>query len=118
MSAARVESVALGPGVDTARKAIPGQPAPAEMLIDPASLCWKYYARQPDPADPAQRVSFGTSGHRGSALHGTFNEAHVLAITQAICEFRKSQGVDGPLYIGRDTHALSEPAMRSAHSEL
>jgi phosphoglucomutase len=114
MSAATVESVAIGSGGNTAPKAIPGQPAPLEMLIDPARLCGQYYARQPDPADPAQRVSFGTSGHRGSSLHGTFNEAQVLAITQAICEFRTRQGVDGPLYIGKDTHALSEPALRSA----
>ncbi|HVN45601.1 MAG TPA: phosphoglucomutase (alpha-D-glucose-1,6-bisphosphate-dependent) [Steroidobacteraceae bacterium] len=112
--AASVESLANARGGPTEPAARPGQPAPAELLIDPAALCWRYYARQPDPADPAQRVSFGTSGHRGSAVRGTFNEAHVLAITQAICEYRKSQGVDGPLYIGKDTHALSEPALRSA----
>jgi len=91
-----------------------GKPASADVLIDPEELCKQYYAHEPDPGDAAQRVSFGTSGHRGSALRGSFNEAHVLAITHAICEFRKSQGVDGPLYVGKDSHALSEPAMRSA----
>jgi len=91
-----------------------GKPAPVDMLIDPAELIRQYYARQPDSSDPAQRVSFGTSGHRGSAFRGSFNEWHVLAITQAICEHRKKEGVDGPLYVGKDTHALSEPALRSA----
>ena len=91
-----------------------GQPAPAELLIDPERLRREYYARRPDSADPAQRVSFGTSGHRGSSLRGSFNEAHVLAITQAICEYRKGQGVSGPLYVGRDSHGLSEPAQESA----
>ena len=73
----------------------------------------EYYSRTPDLADSAQRVRFGTSGHRGSSFHGTFNEAHVLAITQAICEYRSGQGISGPLYIGKDTHALSEPAFRT-----
>jgi len=91
-----------------------GQPAPASILIDPQKLREEYYARKPDLADPAQRVSFGTSGHRGSALRGSFNEFHVLAISQAICDYRKRQGIGGPLYIGRDTHAVSEPALRSA----
>ena len=91
-----------------------GQPAPPEMLIDPDALCAAYYARQPDGADPGQRVAFGTSGHRGSALAGSFNEWHVLAITQAICEYRQGQGVGGPIYVGKDSHALSEPALRSA----
>jgi len=91
-----------------------GQPAPASVLIDPDKLREEYYARRPDLGDPAQRVSFGTSGHRGSALRGSFNEFHVLAITQAICDHRKREAVAGPLYIGRDTHALSEPALRSA----
>jgi len=91
-----------------------GQPAPASMLIDPDKLCEEYYARRPDSSDPAQRVSFGTSGHRGSALHGSFNEFHVLAITQAICEYRKKDSITGPLFIARDTHALSGPALRSA----
>jgi len=84
------------------------------MLIDPEALCAAYYARQPDSADPGQRVAFGTSGHRGSALNGSFNEWHVLAITQAICEYRQGQGVGGPIYVGKDSHALSEPALRSA----
>jgi len=91
-----------------------GKPAPAEVLIDPVQLCKEYYARRPDPAEPAQRVSFGTSGHRGSSLRGSFNEFHILAITQAICDYRKSQAISGPLYIGKDTHALSEPALHSA----
>jgi phosphoglucomutase len=91
-----------------------GQPAPRDLLIDVAALRDAFFARSPDLTDPAQRVSFGTSGHRGSSLHGTFNEAHVLAITQAICDYRKSQHLTGPLYIGRDTHALSEPAFVTA----
>ncbi len=91
-----------------------GKPAPAEILTDLARLEKDYYGRSPDPDDPAQRVSFGTSGHRGSALAGTFNEAHILAVTQAICDLRQSQGTDGPLYMGKDTHALSAPAQRTA----
>ena len=91
-----------------------GQPAPPELLIDPEKLRAEYYARRPDVGDPAERVSFGTSGHRGSALRGSFNEFHVLAITQAICEYRRKESIAGPLYIGRDTHALSEPALHSA----
>jgi phosphoglucomutase len=87
-----------------------GKPAPLEVLVDVDRLRKEYYARKPDVTDGAQRVRFGTSGHRGSSLHGAFNEAHVLAITQAICTYRAGQGIDGPLYIGRDTHALSEPA--------
>ena len=73
-----------------------------------------YYTVEPDPAEPSQQVAFGTSGHRGSAFDAAFNEAHILATTQAICEYRKAQGYDGPLFIGRDTHALSEPAWVSA----
>jgi phosphoglucomutase len=91
-----------------------GRPAPPDILIDPARLERDYYERRPDMADPAQQVSFGTSGHRGSSARGSFNEAHILAITQAICEYRKGQGTDGPLYMGKDTHALSSPAQRSA----
>ncbi|MFY9781524.1 MAG: phosphoglucomutase (alpha-D-glucose-1,6-bisphosphate-dependent) [Candidatus Baltobacteraceae bacterium] len=91
-----------------------GKPAPLEMLVDPARLEHEYYARRPDMDDPSQRVSFGTSGHRGSSLHGAFNEAHILAVTQAICEYRTSAGIDGPLYMGKDTHALSGPAQRTA----
>jgi len=91
-----------------------GQPAAAEDLVDVAKLVTAYYAVHPDPGDSAQRVSFGTSGHRGSAFTATFNEDHILATTQAICEYRASQGIDGPLYLGADTHALSEPAQVSA----
>jgi phosphoglucomutase len=91
-----------------------GKPAPKDMLIDPAALERAYHERQPDLEDPSQRVSFGTSGHRGSPLGGSFTEAHILAITQAICEYRKSQGTDGPLYMGKDTHAVSGPAQDSA----
>ncbi len=91
-----------------------GQPAAAEDLVDVAKLVTAYYAVHPDPGDPVQQVSFGTSGHRGSAFTATFNEDHILATTQAICEYRASQGIDGPLYLGADTHALSEPAQVSA----
>jgi phosphoglucomutase len=91
-----------------------GKPAPKEMLVDLAGLERAYYERRPDLADPAQLVSFGTSGHRGSPLHGSFTEAHILAITQAICEYRHCQGTDGPLNIGKDTHAVSGPAQRTA----
>jgi phosphoglucomutase len=91
-----------------------GKPAPKDVVIDVAALEREYYARTPAAADPAQGVRFGTSGHRGSSLAGTFNEAHVLAITQAICNYRQQQRITGPLYIGRDTHALSEPALRTA----
>src|SRR5262249_49331631 len=91
-----------------------GKPAPKEMLVDVARLEREYYQRRPDMSDPTQRVSFGTSGHRGSPLRGTFTEAPILAITQAICDYRRSQGTDGPLYMGKDTHALSGPAQRTA----
>src|SRR5215471_230020 len=109
--------------VDTSPTTIPGEPAisplagkpaPKEMLIDVARLEREYFERKPDLSDPNQLVAFGTSGHRGSPLHGTFTEAHILAITQAICEYRKGQGTDGPLYMGKDTHALSGPAQRTA----
>ena len=82
--------------------------------MDVARLEKEYFERHPDVHDPNQLVSFGTSGHRGSPLHGTFNEAHILAITQAICDYRREQGTDGPLYMGKDTHAVSEPAQRTA----
>jgi phosphoglucomutase len=91
-----------------------GKPAPKELLVDIDRLRKEYYARKPDITDRVQRVSFGTSGHRGSSLRGAFNEAHILAITQAICDYRNSQGINGPLYIGKDTHALSEPAFATA----
>jgi phosphoglucomutase len=91
-----------------------GKPADQSLLINVPRLVTAYYTGQPDPSVPAQRVVFGTSGHRGSALDNAFNEAHILAITQAICLYRKQQSIDGPLYIGIDTHALSEPAFASA----
>jgi phosphoglucomutase len=91
-----------------------GKPADQSLLINVPRLVTAYYTGQPDPAIPAQRVAFGTSGHRGSSFDNAFNEAHILAITQAICQYRKQQGIDGPLYIGIDTHALSEPAFASA----
>jgi Phosphoglucomutase/phosphomannomutase, alpha/beta/alpha domain I len=84
------------------------------MLVDLARLEREYYECRPDLDDPEQRVSFGTSGHRGSPSHGSFTEAHILAITQAICDYRRTQGTDGPLYMGKDTHALSGPAQRTA----
>ena len=90
-----------------------GRPAPPDRLIDPVRLRADYYARMPDPADPSQRVHFGTSGHRGSALRGTFNEAHVAAMAQAICDYRRRHGITGPLYVGADTHALSQPALET-----
>ena len=91
-----------------------GKPAPRSSLVDVPKLVSAYYSNLPDPAEPAQRVAFGTSGHRGNAFDSSFNERHVLAITQAICDYRASKGIDGPLFIGIDTHALSEPALRSA----
>jgi phosphoglucomutase len=91
-----------------------GKPADPSLLINVPRLVTAYYTGRPDPSVPGQRVVFGTSGHRGSALDNAFNEAHILAITQAICLYRKQQSIDGPLYIGIDTHALSEPAFASA----
>jgi len=91
-----------------------GKPAPKELLIDVDKLRKEYYARRPDVTDRSQRVSFGTSGHRGSSLRGSFNEAHILAITQAICNYRTGRNITGPLYIGKDTHALSDPALMTA----
>ncbi len=91
-----------------------GRPAHASMLIDVPRLITAYYTERPDPAERSQRVSFGTSGHRGSSLDGGFNEAHILAITQAICEYRGQHGAGGPLFLAKDTHALSEPAFASA----
>jgi phosphoglucomutase len=104
------QSVAEGPTISP----LAGKPAPKDMLIDPARLVREYYDRKPDVSDRNQLVAFGTSGHRGSPLQGTFTEAHILAITQAICEYRKGQGIDGPLYMGKDSHAVSEPAQRTA----
>ena len=103
-------SVETHPGISP----LAGRPAPKELLVDVARLEREYFERRPDMGDPNQMVSFGTSGHRGSPLRGTFTEAHILAIAQAICDYRRSDGTDGPLYMGKDTHALSGPAQRSA----
>ncbi|MDE2225377.1 MAG: alpha-D-glucose phosphate-specific phosphoglucomutase, partial [Xanthomonadaceae bacterium] len=91
-----------------------GKPAPRDILVDISKLLDAYTDIRPDPTDPVQRVAFGTSGHRGSSLDGSFNEWHILAITQAICDYRARESVTGPLYIGYDTHALSKPAFKSA----
>jgi phosphoglucomutase len=91
-----------------------GKPVPASLLVDVGKLVTAYYTGIPDPAEPAQRVAFGTSGHRGSSFELSFNERHVLAITEAICRYRKTEGIDGPLFLGVDTHALSQPAAASA----
>ena len=91
-----------------------GKPAPASLLVNVPRLITAYYSNMPDASVPGQRVAFGTSGHRGSAFNNSFNEAHVLAISQAICQYRKQQGIDGPLFLGIDTHALSVPAYTSA----
>ncbi len=97
-----------------ARHPLAGRPAPPGALIDVDALLAAYYDTRPDPADPGQRVAFGTSGHRGTPLDGSFCEAHILAVAQAVCEHRAAAGVRGPLFLGRDTHALSDPALRSA----
>lgn len=102
--------VAEGPEISP----LAGKPAPKELLIDPARLIRDYFERKPDVSDRNQLVAFGTSGHRGSAFHGTFNEGHILAITQAICDYRRKEKIDGPLYMGKDTHALSNPAQLTA----
>jgi len=91
-----------------------GKPAPSSMIVDLGRLEREYYERKPDLDDPTQLVSFGTSGHRGSPYRGSFTEAHIAAITQAICDYRRGERIDGPLYMGKDTHALSEPAQRTA----
>src|ERR671935_1521954 len=91
-----------------------GKPAPKELLVDVERLLAAYASERPDPSNPLERVAFGTSGHRGSSLRRSFNEAHILAVTQAVCEHRASQGITGPLFLGKDTHGLSEPAQRTA----
>src|SRR5215471_3594732 len=91
-----------------------GKPALKEMLVDLDRLEREYFECRPDLDDPEQLVSFGTSGHRGSPVLGSFTEAHILAITQAICDYRRAHGIDGPLYMGKDTHALSGPAQCTA----
>jgi phosphoglucomutase len=105
-SAERKKIMAISP--------LAGKPAPPGLLVDLAKLERAYYEGRPDVSDPNQLVAFGTSGHRGSSLKSTFTEAHILAITQAICDYRRGQGTDGPLYMGKDTHALSGPAQRTA----
>jgi phosphoglucomutase len=95
-----------------------GKPAEPAMLVNVPKLVTAYYTEVPDPSVPAQRVAFGTSGHRGSAFDKAFNEWHILAISQAICLYRKQQGINGPLFLGMDTHALSEPAFASAMEVL
>src|SRR5580700_3903884 len=114
-SALETRPQAIGPS-DNKQMISPlaGLPAPKSMLVDVAKLEREYYERRPDLEDPNQMVIFGTSGHRGSPFHGTFTEAHILAMTQAICDYRRTQGTDGPLYMGKDTHALSGPAQRTA----
>jgi phosphoglucomutase len=104
--------------VDEHTSPLAGKPAPADLLIDVDTLIGQYYDLHPDPAVPQQRVQFGTSGHRGSAADAAFNEDHILAISQAIAEYRKGQGITGPLYLGKDTHALSAPAERTALEAL
>src|SRR3954464_6099095 len=91
-----------------------GKPAPRDVLVDVDRLRRLYFEERPDPEEPQQRVAFGTSGHRGSSLKRAFNEAHILAVTQAVCEYRKAQGTTGPLFLGKDTHALSDPAQDTA----
>src|SRR5262249_31130360 len=91
-----------------------GKLPPKEMLVDLARLERGYFDGRPDPDDAAQRVSFGTSGHRGSSFRASFTAAHILALTQAICRYRRAKGTTGPLYMGKDTHALSGPAQRTA----
>lgn len=102
----------------TAVSPLAGKAAPKELLVDLGRLEREYFEHLADPEDPSHLVKFGTSGHRGSPLGGTFTEAHILAITQAICDYRRSHGVDGPLYMGKDTHALSDPAQRTALTVL
>ena len=91
-----------------------GKPAEPSMLANVPRLVTAYFAGKPDPPIPAQRVAFGTSGHRGSAFNHAFNEDHILAVSQAVCDHRKASGIDGPLFVGIDTHALAEPALASA----
>ena len=91
-----------------------GKPVPPNLLIDVARLVGSYYESRPDVSDPDQKVSFGTSGHRGTSLNGSFNEAHILATTQAICDYRQGRGISGPVFLGKDSHALSTPAEMTA----
>jgi phosphoglucomutase len=104
----------LMPQVEQTISPLAGKLAPSDILINFSQLLEQYYSIHPDAANPLQKVSFGTSGHRGSAANGTFNEDHILAISQAVAEYRANQGINGPLYMGRDTHALSAPAQKTA----
>jgi phosphoglucomutase len=104
----------LMPPVEQKISPLAGKLAPPDILINLSELLDQYYSIHPDAANPLQKVSFGTSGHRGSAANGTFNEDHILAISQAVSEYRANQGINGPLFIGRDTHALSAPAQKTA----
>src|SRR5215469_12846550 len=96
--------------IPVAISSLAGKPTPHVILVDVADLERQYHEGRPNLDEPSQMVRFGTSGHRGSPLRGSFSEAHILAITQAICDYRRSQGTNGPLYMGKDTHALSGPA--------
>src|ERR1700741_2649184 len=113
-SALEMQSLAGEPKNNVTLSPLAGKLAPEGMRGELARLEGQYFARRPDVGDPSQMVRFGTSGHRGSSLHGTFTEAHVVAITQSICDYRHGQGTEGPLYLGKDTHALSTPAQRTA----
>src|SRR5262245_58911876 len=110
MSSDQVQTKRKSPAISQ----LAGKPAPQELLVDLARLEREYYTNVPDMDNPTQRVSFGTSGHRGSSLRNTFTDAHIVAITQAICDYRRAHGIDGPLYLGKDTHALSGPAQNTA----
>ena len=107
-------TVAPEPNARDTISPLAGRPAPKDILVDLGRLERAYYESRPDTTDPTQLVRFGTSGHRGSPYSGTFTEAHIAAITQAICDYRRAAGIDGPLYMGKDTHALSAPAQRTA----
>src|SRR6185369_15776951 len=109
-----LERAAMPRVMNNSLSPLAGKPAPETMLVDVGRLEREYYERGRDFADPSQPVSFGTSGHRGSSLRGTFTEAHVLAISEAIVRHRQAQGIEGPLFVARDTHALSGPAFHSA----
>ncbi|OLN24961.1 Phosphoglucomutase [Desulfovibrio sp. DV] len=108
------DRVTVQGGIPMPVSPLAGKPAPRSLLVNVPRLVADYYAVKPDPSDPGCRVSFGTSGHRGTSLDGSFNEDHILATTQAICDYRQGQGIIGPLYLGMDTHALSEPAWITA----
>src|SRR4051794_528269 len=98
--------------------ALAGLPAPRELLVSIPRLITSYFSEVPDPSIASERVAFGTSGHRGSSLTRSFNEAHIAAVSQAVCDHRREKGIDGPLFLGIDTHALSEPALETALSVL